>query len=132
MSNCNNDGKCINGIQPSHCIEYDENFSVKDKIKSIDEKLSIIDNLFNKTVDGKTLATGQDLTKTVQKLVDESIKKNNNVKETSSTLDYSKIDLSCLTGESCNAVMTNEEIISFLVKEVCFLKNKLMSISTNY
>jgi hypothetical protein len=131
MSNCNN-GKCINGIQPSHCIEYDENFSVKDKIKSIDEKLLSIDNLFNKTVDGKTLATGQDLTKTIQKLVDESIKNKNIIKDVSSTLDYSKIDLSCLTGESCNTVMTNEEIISLLIKEVCFLKNKLISISTNY
>lgn len=134
MNDCHNK-KCVNGMSSSNCIEYDENFTVENKIKTIDEKLITIDDLFKKSIDGKTLATGQDLIKTVQKLVDDSIKQKNNVlntTESTSTNLFNNVDVSCLLGTECNTVLTQEEIIKLLVKEVCFLKSKLINIPTNY
>jgi len=129
MNSCNE--KCVNGITSANCVEYDATFTVKQKIVAIDDKLLSIDLLFTKSIDGKTLATGQDLIKTVQKLVDDNLKSKVAIKATSQ-FDYSTIDLSCLTGETCNTVMSQEQIISLLIKEVCFLKGKLINISTNY
>ena len=129
MKNKQCSSACVDGYISADCIEYDESNTVMEKLISVDSILSVIDKKFNKTVDGKTLATGQDLIATIQVLVDRSIK--NDIVEGISSNTFS-VDLACLLGDSCSTITTQEQLNVLLIKELCALKSKINSLQTNY
>ena len=129
MKNKQCSSACVDGYISANCIEYDESNTVSEKLISMDNILFSIDKKFNKTVDGKTLATGQDLLATVQVLVDRSIKGDSAEDIISNTFS---VDLSCLLGDSCTTITTQEQLNVLLIKEICALKAKINSLQTNY
>lgn len=113
MSKCSG---CLNGLQSSECIEYNEDLTVKESLTEIYKKLEDIDKKFYNTVDGKTLSTGSDLIKTLQKIIDIFINKNNK-----NTL-YNVEDL---LDDCNNSIRLNqEELNSIFIQEIIKLKNK--------
>lgn len=115
---------CNDGLSSSRCVEFDENYSVYDLLIKVQEQLNGFDAKFNKSVDGKTLASGTDLVNTVQKLVDVSISKTN-VKE-SLTIN---VDLQCLM-DSCSTIINQAQLNNLLIKEMCFLKSELNNLKS--
>ena len=119
---------CSQGMSPSKCVEYNSEMSVYDALLKANEDVAIINDKFIKSIDGKTLGTGQDLIKTVQKLVDNQIL-SSSVKSVSENIN---VELQCLTGDSCNTVITQAQLNAILIKEICYLKGVINNLQTNY
>jgi len=127
MNNCSQG--CAGGITSSKCTEYNSEYSVYDAITKNNTDIANINLKFTKSVDGKTLGTGQDLIATVQKLVDKEIVTTNSNINTSNNIS---VDLQCLTGDSCSTVVTQAQLNALLIKEICYLKGVIKTLQTNY
>lgn len=126
MSNCSQG--CAEGISPSKCVEYNSELTVYDALFKHDTDINNINLKFTKSVDGKTLGTGQDLIATVQKLVDKEIV--NNVTVTKS--DNINVDLQCLAGGCNGTTLTQAQLNAILIKEICYLKGVVNNLQTQY
>lgn len=126
MNNCSQG--CADGISASKCVEYNDSFTVYDALVKTETDISNINLKFTKSVDGKTLGTGQDLIATVQKLVDNQITSVSN----SSVSDYVSVDLQCLGAGSCDTIINQSQLNALLIKEICYLKGVINILQTNY
>lgn len=125
MNNCSQG--CSEGMSASKCVEYNNEQTVYDALIQANNDIATIYLKFNKSVDGKTLGTGQDLIATVQKLVDKEI-----TSIVSDNTDSISVDLLCLTGNNCNTVVTQDQLNAILIKEICYLKGVINTLQTNY
>ena len=118
---------CSQGMSPSKCVEYNSELSVYDALVKVNADVAVINTKFFKSIDGKTLGTGQDLIKTVQKLVDNQI-----AIPVKSISDNITVELQCLVGDTCNTVITQAQLNAILIKEMCYLKGVITNLQTNY
>ena len=123
--NCNQN--CHEGLSSSKCVEFDENYTVYEKLSNVQVQLDSINKLFTKTVDSKTLGVGQDLLKTVQALVDNMLLNQSQQTNTSTTLN---VNLGCLTGITCDSEVSQDQLNQIVINSLCQLQNEINQLKT--
>lgn len=118
---CNN---CLGGMSSSKCVEFDSNYSVYEKLAELINKNKISEDKFTKSVDGKTLGTGQDLVATVQKLVDIEIAPN----ETHSLAPNKVYDVSSIS--DVNTLLNQDDLNLLLIKTIFNLQQDVQKLIT--
>lgn len=123
--NCNQN--CHEGLSSSKCVEFDENYTVYEKLSNVQVQLDSINKLFTKTVDSKTLGVGQDLLKTVQALVDNMLLNQSQQTNTNTTLS---VNLGCLTGITCDSEVSQDQLNQIVINSLCQLQNEINQLKT--
>lgn len=118
---CNN---CLGGMSSSKCVEFDSNYSVYDKLADLITKNKLNEDKFNKSIDGKTLGTGQDLLATVQKLVDIEIAPN----ETHSLAPVKTYDVSSIS--EVTTLVNQDDLNLLLIKTIFNLQQDVQKLIT--
>lgn len=124
--NCNQN--CHNGISSSKCVEFNESHTVYEELVDILSRVESLENKFNKGVDSKTLGVGTNLILAVQKLIDNNISTSNTNSVSTSSIN---IDMSCLSGNTCNTIVTSQEQFNqIILNTMCSLINEVNSLKT--
>ena len=120
---------CVEGMSSSKCVEYNADKTVEQELNDIELRLLEINKLFDKTIDGKTLGTGQNLLATVQKLVDKTITPSN----TNVVSQSISVDLQCLSDNSCtDSITTQDQFNALIVKNICSLLTRVNALQNQY